>query len=171
MSMFVGNLMYVKILLGVATILGLTYCERDPMSMKSTSEPEICSAFFSKWYSTDKVSQEYSVKELLILQRCGLAYQPERQLSWYIAEQDVYPVPDLLEGLSIERDEYFRFKLVSNFAALAKSEKHSSRMCSDREQIREELEKSISSISDGKIRQLSRQEFFNIENYWEACLK
>jgi hypothetical protein len=108
-----------------------------------------------------------SIEELLILQKCGLAYSPEHQLSWYIANQDEYPVPALLRHLQSDDDEYFKFHLILDFVSLTESDKYRERIFSDRGEIVASIRDAIDRMNDESIKKLSEGEFYKIKTFFD----
>jgi hypothetical protein len=131
-----------------------------------TDRPEICNTVFDNPPVNEEKLKGYSVEELLILQKCGLAYYPEYQLQWDIADQDEYPVPAIIRHLQTDEDEHYQFYLISDLETLTRSEKHSKRLLSDKDLILTETSKAISKMQNEATKSISEARFIKIKEFF-----
>ncbi len=149
-------------LLAILTAASFLACDNVNDEVRSDAEP--CREFFaSPDYSYEKL-QKYTVPELLIIQKCGLAFRPQRQMSWYIANQDVYPIPHILDAIESESDENFKLHLIIDIAAVSESEKHRDTVRGDQDKIIMAIQRAIETIEDLGIKELSMIELERIRN-------
>lgn len=132
-----------------------------------TNRPEICDKVFDNPPVNSEKLKGYSIEELLILEKCGLAYHPEYQLQWDIANQDEYPVPALIRHLQTDEDEYYQHYLILNFVALTESRKHSEKLLSDKDLVLTEVSKTISKMQDENTKRISELEFIKIKKFFD----
>lgn len=132
------------------------------------NRPEICNKVFNNPPVNENTLRGYSVEDLLTLQKCGLAYYPEYQLSFIIANQDEYPVPSLIKHLQNDEDEYYQYHLILTFVALTESEKHRKDLVLDRYLILMEIDKAISKMNDKSTKSLAKPEVFKIKEFFNA---
>lgn len=151
--------------------IGLSSCDWyifKPKQYSGDETPRICTDVFDHPPVTYEKLKPYSIEELLILQKCGLAYSPEHQLSWYIANQNEYPVPALVKHLRSNDDEYFKYHLILDFVSLTESEKFRERVLSDRALILVSVRDAINKMNDKEIKKLSENEFHNIQTFFDG---
>lgn len=129
------------------------------------NRPEICvQVFDGNVVNSDKL-KAFSVEQLLILQECGLQYYPHEQLQNFIANQDEYPVPELIKHMQTAQDEEFQYYLILDFLALTESEKHNKRLFSDKDLILTEINKTIQKMQSVNIKNYSEIEFNKIKKF------
>ncbi|MBA2607294.1 MAG: hypothetical protein H0U96_10565, partial [Acidobacteria bacterium] len=116
--------------------------------------------------NADKL-KAYSVEQLLILQECGLGYYPHEQLQNFIANQDEYPVPELIKHLHTVQDEEFQYYLILDFVALTASEKHNKRLQSDKDLVLNEVNETIQKMQSVNLKKYSEIEFNKIKRFFD----
>jgi hypothetical protein len=134
--------------------------------------PEVCKRIFYgnvSLYSKDRdrILGELTIDDLLTVQRCGLAFHPQHQLSRDIANHNEYPVPALIHRLQTDDDEGFQYYLILAFVKLPESSKHRARFKSDESLVVPAITEAISRMSDSNIRRNSQAEFAKITAFFD----
>ncbi|MGI8849090.1 MAG: hypothetical protein ACR2HT_02860 [Pyrinomonadaceae bacterium] len=131
------------------------------------NRPEICVQVFDGTAVNADRLMSFSVEQLLVLQECGLGYYPHEQLQNFIADQDEYPVPELIKHMQTAQDEEFQHYLILDFVALTKSEKHNKRLLSDKDLVLTEVNETIQKMQSVNLKKYSEIEFNKIKRFFD----
>lgn len=147
------------------TFVFLSSCNESPEKSQFGTEP--CRKVFDASNFSYEKLKGYSTSELLTIQRCGLAIRPQRQLSWFIANQETYPIPEILNILRKENDEEFALHLIIDIVAVFDSEVHRAKAVEDSKEIIDTVESAVGKINNSNLKNLSNIEFDKIRK-WDS---
>ena len=113
--------------------------------------------------------KDLSLDDLLSLQKCGLAIHPNYILDKDIANHFEYPVPKILALLNSEANEYYRYFLIQDIAAVTESRHagHRERLRNYMESVLLAVNKAIGEIKNDNLRKNSQAELDKLRHFFK----
>ena len=138
-------------------------------------KPKICDNLSSLYYSDAKKLNDYTVEDLLTLNKCGMEYTPEISLNSKIMGYKTYPIPALLEQLSKEQNDEFRYYIIETidyifqYKSLYNSEpyKYDEQLKEDKNKIISGVSEAIAKMQDKEYKTDAAKKLFLIKKYYE----
>lgn len=140
----------------------------------SDEKPKICIDVFDKppsIYVDQNKLNDYSVEDLITLNKCGKEYSPQISLNSEIINQPNYPVPILLDQLKKEESDEFRYYIIDVLCDTPElklnSYKYENQFRNDDEKITDEISDAISKMRDEKYKKLSERKLTLLKTYFQ----
>jgi hypothetical protein len=119
--------------------------------------PDLC-ALLDDYPKNSVLLGQMSVKDLIVLQKCGLNYHPHFLFGYDIAHSNEYPVPEVLAALKDSGDDEFSFELIEILIQIAQSEKHAETIRKDKRDVLLAVDDALDTMRDTEFTRIARKE-------------
>jgi hypothetical protein len=130
-------------------------------------EPALCKEFFTKDGMRGDLISNFSVEELLTLEKCGLRYHPPTTFDIEIIRHRDYPVPYLLKQLKGD-NEVLNFHIITMLRDLADSGRFTEQLKADKLEIMTTSNDAMSRMKSESLKDQVLGHYQRLEMFYEG---